>query len=77
MSDPFISSRLPKVGDIASFNGKHGYDFERKEAEKLFGVGEPYWTVREVEIGGFSSCVKIGGCDRWWNSVLFDYSPRG
>jgi len=54
------------------FLGKNGYEFERKDACKLFEVGQVL-NVEMIEVHGSSSYlhIKVGGGTISFNSVMF------
>lgn len=51
------------------YTGEGGYDYQREAADKIFEVGQVL-TVEGMEVGSWSSSVKIDG--KWYNTVMFE-----
>lgn len=67
-----------KPGSKIRFSGKNGHDHEQEYARTVLTVGKEY-IVEGVEVGGWSSTVRLVGHEQGFNTVMFDdvVSVRG
>lgn len=55
---------------IAKFRDKDGYDYERTSASEILDDRE--YEVESVDIGGWSSTLRLKGIQKDFNAVMFD-----
>ena len=57
-------------GTKLRFDNHNGYDYQRKEAAKVFDMYS-YYTVKECSVGRSSSTYKFEEVDGSYNTVMF------
>ena len=65
--------RFPDPGDKMIFLNRNGYDAERERAAEAFETGQEY-TVKSIDIGGWSSSICFEEVHGAWNSVMFGFA---
>lgn len=59
-----------RSGTIVRFLNQNGYEHERDTAAISLTEGVDY-EVEHIDVGNWSSRVKLVGIDGWWNTVMF------
>ncbi len=66
-----------KPGNIVIFLDKNGYDSERENAKKEGLIKDNEYVVEYIDVGNWTSYVRLKGFKNYYNTVMFKNKEEG